>query len=92
MSIQDRSALELQMKGYRLATAEFLYHMPDHPGLLQSFIWQCYDIAPDFPEIHKFITFWQDNLDGPLHSVRVGQTEIITPGDARFADALYTLH
>src|SRR4051794_18560600 len=47
---QERSRpeapLELQLKGYRLATAEILYRMPDHPSLLQTFIWQHYDLAP----------------------------------------------
>jgi len=31
--------LALQLNGYRLTTAEILYHMPDHPYLLQSFVW-----------------------------------------------------
>ena len=87
-----QSELELQLKGYRLATAEFLYHMPDHPTILQSFIWQTYDIIPEYPEIHKFINFWENNLDGPLHSVHVGNCDLITPGDTRFADAMYLLH
>ena len=37
-----------QMKNYRLTTAEILYHLPDHPGLLQSYLWQDYDLAPAF--------------------------------------------
>jgi uncharacterized protein Usg len=28
------------LKGYSLTTAEILYRLPDHPALLQSFIWQ----------------------------------------------------
>ncbi len=31
--------LELRIQGYRLTTAEILYHLPDHPSLLQSFTW-----------------------------------------------------
>lgn len=87
---RDRS-LERQLKGYRLSTAEITYHMPDHPGLLQIFIWQHYDIAPKFPELRKFLDFWRDNLDGPLHSVRVAHAELLTPGRARFVQAVYTL-
>lgn len=34
---------------WRLTTAEILYHMPDHPGMLQSFVWQKLDHAPAFP-------------------------------------------
>lgn len=81
-----------QLESYRLTTAEILYRMPDHQTFLQSFIWQEYDIAPEFPELYKFLDFWEKNLDGPLHSVTIAHTEIITPGDSRFADLLQTLH
>ncbi|WP_420549710.1 usg protein [Curvivirga sp.] len=92
-SIQSEpSDLELQLQGYRLATAEFLYHMPDHPTILQSFIWQTYDLLPDYPEIHKLINFWEENIDGPLHSVHVASCDLLTPGDARFADVIYQIH
>lgn len=58
---------------YRLTTAEITYRMPDHPLLLQTYIWQKFDVAPDFPVLHKFLRFWQENLEGELHMVRVGQ-------------------
>ena len=58
---------------YRLTTAEIIYRLPDHPLLLQTYIWQKFDIAPEFPELSRFLKFWRDNLDGELHSVRVGQ-------------------
>jgi len=41
--------MELQLMGYRLATAEITYHMPDHPAILQTLVWQHYDLAPEFP-------------------------------------------
>ncbi len=72
-------SLALQMRDYRLTTAEILYHMPDHPTVLQSFVWQKLDIAPEFPELRKFLDFWSRSLDGKLHSVRVGSTDLITP-------------
>lgn len=59
---------------YRLTTAEIIYRLPDHPMLLQTYIWQKFDIAPEFPELSRFLKFWRDNLDGELHSVRVGQS------------------
>ncbi|MBV8089367.1 MAG: Usg family protein [Alphaproteobacteria bacterium] len=58
---------------YRLTTAEIIYHLPDHPDLLQSFIWQKLDVAPDYPELRRFLEFWSRNIEGKLHSVRVGQ-------------------
>lgn len=68
-----------QFQGYRLTTAEILYHMPDHPGLLQTYIWQELDLAPIFPTLRRFLRFWQRELDGKLHSVRVGSSRMISP-------------
>ena len=78
----------LQLKGYGLMTAEISYYMPDHPDLIQLFVWQHYDVAPRFPELHKFLDFWVRNLDGKLHSVRVAHAELITPGQLRHASAI----
>ena len=81
-------ALALQLRDYRLTTAEILYHMPDHPTLLQTYIWQALDLAPRFPELHKFLEFWERKLDGKLHSVRVANCELIKPPQIRSADCL----
>ena len=67
---------------YRLTTAEILYRMPDYPDLLQSFIWQKFDLAPDFPELRRFLEFWSRNIEGKLHSVKVGQAR--SAGRGRF--------
>ena len=87
-----RRAIELQMKDYRLTTADILYHLPDHPDLLQRYIWQEYDLAPHFPELQKFLDFWEAKLDGRLHSVRVASNKLIYPNEFRFADAEYQIH
>jgi uncharacterized protein Usg len=81
-----------QLNDYRLTTAEILYHMPDHPGLLQTFIWQDLDVAPRFPALRRFLDFWSRSLDGKLHSVRVASTGLIKPAEFRFSSALLTLH
>lgn len=73
----------LQLEGWRITTAEIIYHMPDHPAILQSFVWQKLDVPPEFPKLRKFLDFWTENLDGPLHSVRVAHAEIIAPGKFR---------
>jgi uncharacterized protein Usg len=70
-----------QLKGARLTTAEILYHMPDHPHLLQSFIWQFMDRAPRYPKLTEFLIFWKFNIDGPIHSVKVAGSQIIKPAD-----------
>ena len=71
------------LKGYGLTTAEFYYGMPDHPSVLNTFIWQDYDIAPDHPRLFKFIEFWQDEIEGPLRSVRFTHRKMISPGSWR---------
>lgn len=81
-----------QLAGYGLTTAEILYHLPDHPKLLQSYVWQDYDIAPDFPTLRKFLTFWRDKLDGALHSVRVGHCGLIRPAEIKLLSAEFRLH
>ena len=81
-----------QIRGYRLTTAEILYHMPDHPGLLQTFVWQDLDVAPLFPVLRKFLDFWSCKIEGRLHSVRVGATSLISAGEWRHTDHLKHLH
>lgn len=84
--------INLMLKGYRLTTAEILYHMPDHPKLLQSFVWQEYDLEPKFPVLSKFLIFWQERLDGKLHSVRVAKCGILCPLDLRHVGTEISLH
>ena len=84
--------LALQLEGYRLTTAEILYHLPDHPALLQSYIWQALDLAPGFPVLHKFLDFWRRNIEGRLHSVRVGHVPVIQPAMVRHVASLQRLH
>lgn len=83
---------ELLVKDYRLTTAEILYHMPDHPSLLQTYVWQELDIAPKFPILHRFLDFWESSLDGRLHSVKIASARLVQPNRYRLARALYQMH
>ena len=85
------SDLLIQLQGFRLTTAQIYYHLPDHPELLQEFIWQHYDLAPKFPRLFNFLDFWEQQIDGPLHSVYVAKKEIISPAGSTFLDAEFTL-
>ncbi|MCV9943656.1 usg protein [Rhizobium sp. BT-175] len=71
------SDIERQLNGYGLTTAHILYRMPDFESVLQTYVWQDYDLAPDFPEMHRFLDFWQSKLEGPLHSVRYSHQRLI---------------
>jgi uncharacterized protein Usg len=86
------SSFENRLRGYRLTTAEILYHMPDHPELLQSFVWQELDIAPRFPALNKFLRFWDMTLDGRLHSVRVAARGIISDAELKYAGGEFVLN
>ncbi|HEV2162816.1 MAG TPA: Usg family protein [Stellaceae bacterium] len=81
-----------RVDGYRLTTAEILYHLPDHPHLLQSFVWQELDIAPRFPVLRRFLDFWAHNLDGRLHSVKVAQAPLLVPARLGHAEISLSLH
>ena len=71
-----------QMGGYGLTTAEILYRRPDHPWLLQTYVWQNYDLCPNFPELQGFLKFWQRSLEGILHSVTVAHSRLDQAGRA----------
>lgn len=73
------------LRGERLTTAEVIYHMPDHPGLLQEFLWQTQDVAPDFPRIHRFLDFWRREIDAVIHSVSVSYVGMVSPAKLRVA-------
>lgn len=86
------SDLEKMMKGYGLTTAQIFYHLPDHPLLLQSYVWQNYDLAPEFPEMKGFLKFWEEKLDGPLHSVRYVHRKLISASEWRAVKGEIILH
>lgn len=81
-----------QLEHYRLTTAEILYHYPDHPLLIQTYIWQDLDICPDFPILMKFLNFWERELDGRLHSVKVANCRVIKPSEVQFIDGEIKIH
>jgi uncharacterized protein Usg len=84
--------LSLQLNNYRLTTAEILYHLPDHPSLLQSFVWQNYDLAPSYPELRKFLDFWVRQIEGKLHSVKLASRSIVSAAEIRHAGIEFRLH
>lgn len=83
---------EAQLRGYGLTTAQILYRLPDHPTLLQEFVWQHYDLAPDFPALYRFLDFWNREIEGPVHSVRVAHNKLVGPSEWRAATGIYGLH
>jgi len=89
---EDFGEYEEDLQDYRLTTAEILYHMPQFPDLLQSYLWQSLDRVPDFPKLNSFLERWENRLEGKLHSVRIGYVGIIHPMDWRFTDCVPAMH
>jgi uncharacterized protein Usg len=81
-----------QLEGWSLATAEIFYRMPDAKSVIQSYIWQDYDMAPIFPQLKKFLAFWERELDGPIHSVRLAHAQLLRPAEVRMFNQELTLH
>ena len=81
-----------QLAGFSLTTAEILYRLPDYPALLQSFIWQEYDVHPRFPRLKGFLDFWTRNLDGRLFRVTVAHNKLITPAEVKLISGDYRLN
>jgi uncharacterized protein Usg len=82
----------IRLDGYGLTTAEIHYHIPDYPKLLQLFVWQDYDVAPIFPGLQAFLEYWQRELEGALHSVRVAHSQLVKPSEWKAVDGVFRLN
>jgi uncharacterized protein Usg len=70
-------------RGLSLATAEILYYMPDHPALLQSFVWQT---------LNRFLEFWKREIEAVIHSVSVASNGALAPARWSRVDGLFRLN
>ena len=86
------TTIDLALKGYRLTTAEILYHLPDYPRFLQSFILQRHDLAPRYPELARFLAYWEEHIEAKIHSVKISSAGILTPAEFRHVSQMTTLH
>ena len=81
-----------QLDGYGLTTAQIHYRLPDQPSLLQLYVWQEYDLAPDFPTLQGFLNFWRLEIEGALHSVCIAHQRLIKPSEFRAINGVITVH
>ena len=79
-------------RGPRLATAQILYYLPDHPNLLQSFVWQTQDVAPSYPRSARFLDHWRREVQAVIHSVEVSARTLHDGPSHRRADFEGGLH
>lgn len=89
MAHDDFKAL---LSGFSLTTAEILYRLPDHPALLQSYIWQDYDLHPRFPKLKAFLDFWSARLEGKLFKVTIAHSGLIRPAELKLVGSELKLH
>ena len=87
-----RAISAASLEGYGLTTAKIFYRLPDHPSLLQTYVWQEYDLFPKFPALNRFLAFWLEKLEGPLHSVTVAHSRLIRPAEIRAVNGEFRLH
>ncbi|MFZ1987678.1 MAG: hypothetical protein WAV21_01425 [Minisyncoccia bacterium] len=66
-----------------LVIAEIYYRMPDYPSILQAYIWQELDVPPEYRELHGFLDFWDENLEGKIYSVKIANRYLVKPGELR---------
>jgi len=83
--------LERRLAGSGLLTAEISYYLPDHPSLLQLFVWQTLDEAPRFPALSRFLDHWRREIEATLHSIRIAHSGLVRPAEVRLVDGLIRL-
>jgi uncharacterized protein Usg len=86
------ASLNLQLRQFRLTTALITYRLPDYPAILQEYLWQDLDKAPKFPVLGKFLNYWEENIEGQLHSVKVTSAKLIQPARFRHTDHEFGVH
>jgi len=81
-----------QVLGYGLTTAEIVYRRPDHHWLLQTYVWQDYDMFPDFPALKDFLTFLGDNTRWSAVRSYRAHSKLIKPAELNAIDGVIRLH
>lgn len=50
---------------------QVIYFMPQHPLLLQEFLWGYNDCIPNLDRTHKFLIYWKNNIDAVINSITI---------------------
>ena len=88
----ETNETELLLNGYGLPPAEFIYRLPDFQSVLNAFVWQDYDLAPDHPRLFQFIEYRQEESEGPLHAVRFTHRKLVRAGEWRHVTGEFYLN
>ena len=52
-----------------LVTIDIFYYMPDHSSILNEFVWQTADYAPEYNRVQKFLHHWHRNIDAVIKEI-----------------------
>jgi uncharacterized protein Usg len=83
------------VKGYGLTTAHIEYRKPGSSRLViekQDFLWQTYDLFPDFPRLSSFLKYWEERLRAPILGVTVAHSKLIKPTDFKVVAGVFRLN
>lgn len=53
---------------------QIYYYIPDHKYLINEFVWQTLDVVPELPRIHKFLNYWQENIDAVIKEILISHS------------------
>jgi uncharacterized protein Usg len=59
-----------------IVTVNVLYWMPDYEHILQQFVWQTADVRPEYPRVHKFLNYWNDNIEAVISEVIIADNYV----------------
>ena len=83
-----------QMEGYGLTTVRVCYRFPDNPRIINPnwLLRQFYDVWPEFPELNRYLEWWQREVEGPIDSVIITHSRLIKPAEIRLIDGDFKLN
>lgn len=87
----DKSFYQQLTKQFRLTTIQVIYRLPDYQSILQEFLWQTLDHPPKYPRMQRFLNYWIEYIEAPIHSVRIENIEVISPANFESVSKYYEL-
>jgi uncharacterized protein Usg len=70
---------------------QVIYYNPEYPSLLQEFTWGYDDILPELYRTHKFLTYWQKNIDAIIQDILLSIDDA-SPRKWRGVDTILSLN
>lgn len=59
------------MNAKQRTTIQIFYHVPDHPSIIQEFLYQDLDHVPQFPRMHRLLNYWHAHIEATIQSVQL---------------------